>query len=338
MHEAKFYKTMPNNSAQCMLCNHFCIIKKDSIGICGVRKNKNGKLYSLVYGYPIATNIDPIEKKPLFHFMPGSLTYSLGTLGCNYKCANCQNWDISQAKNIEQKIKKMDYISPEMIIKKAIDNECKSISYTYNEPTIFTEYALDIMKLARQYKLKNIWVSNGFMSKECINAILPYIDAINIDLKSMDDNFYKNNCSARLEPVLKNLKIFKEKQIHLEITTLIITGLSDSIEILSKISEFISNKLGVDTPWHISKFSPEISWKLKKIPETKKNIIYSAYEIGKRAGLKYIYVGNIPGNQKENTYCPSCGKLAIKRMGYYIERFDNKGLCSECGKNLDIIS
>ncbi len=337
MNEAKFYKTLNNNQVQCQLCNNFCLINNGKTGICRARKNIKGALYSLVYGYPAALNIDPIEKKPFFHFMPGSISYSLGTLGCNFTCANCQNWDISQCKNIEDKVKNLDFISPEKIIEDALGNSCQSIAYTYNEPTIFGDYALDIMKLAQQNKIKNVWVSNGFMSEKFLKAILPYFDAVNIDLKSMNDNFYKDNCSARLKPILKNLKIIKQEQVHLEITTLIIPTLTDDIEMLERLTEYIVTELDDDTPWHISKFSPEISWKLKNLPPTGDDIIYQAYEIGKEAGLKYVYVGNMPGDQKENTYCPKCGELAIRRMGYHIERLDNNGRCSHCDRNLDIV-
>jgi len=337
MHEAKFYKKLKGNLIQCQLCNHFCAIKDGEVGVCRTRINKDGKLYSLVYGYPIILNVDPVEKKPLYHFQPGSFSYSLGTLGCNFACANCQNWDISQAKNIENKIKQMDKIDPDKIVEQAIGNDCKSISYTYNEPTVFAEYALDIMRLAREHNLKNIWVSNGFMSKQCLDDILPYLDAINVDLKSMDDEFYKNNCNARVKPVLNNLKIIKQAGVHLEITTLIIPTLSDSAEMLEQLANFIVAELDTDVPWHLSKFSPEISWKLKNSLPTGDDLIYRAFEIGKKAGLKYVYVGNLPGDQKENTYCPKCGELAIRRMGYHIERLDNKGRCAYCDKNLDIM-
>lgn len=336
MPEAKFYKKLKEDIVQCQLCNHFCTIKDGDVGICRVRKNNNGMLYSLVYGYPITLNVDPIEKKPLYHFQPGSLSYSLGTLGCNFKCGNCQNWDISQAEKIENKLKQIDFIDPEKIVEEAVGNGCKSIAYTYTEPTIFSEYALDIMKLAREHKIKNVWVSNGFMSKDCLTAILPYLDAINVDLKSMDEEFYKNYCSARVMPVLENLKTIKQEGVHLEITTLIIPSLSDSLEMLEQIADFIANELDTDVPWHLSKFSPEISWKLKNIPQTNDGIIYQAYEIGKDAGLKYVYVGNMPGDQKENTYCPKCAELAIRRMGYHIDRLDNRGRCSKCDKSLDI--
>ncbi|MFH1522416.1 MAG: AmmeMemoRadiSam system radical SAM enzyme [Patescibacteria group bacterium] len=340
MYQAKFYKKLNNNLVQCTLCSHYCSIKDNEVGICHVRENKAGTLYSLVYGHPVAQNIDPIEKKPLFHFLPGSLTYSIGTLGCNFTCANCQNWDISQAKplsGLKRHLVAEAFLEPKKIIQEAIGNNCKSISYTYNEPTIFTEYALDIMKLAHENNLKNVWVSNGFMTDVCLKAILPYLDAINIDLKSIENDFYKNNCSARLKPTLENLKKIKQEQVHLEITTLIIPSLSDDFEMLKKIADFIVSELDTETPWHISRFSRDISWKLKKLTSTREDIIYSAYDIGKQAGLKYVYTGNMSGDSKENTYCSKCNELAIRRMGYHIERLDNKGRCASCDKGLDIV-
>lgn len=336
MKEAKFYKQAENN-INCRLCNHFCIIGKNKTGICRVRKNIDNSLYSLVYGYPAATNVDPIEKKPFFHFYPGSQIYSIGTLGCNFKCTNCQNWDISQATNIENKQNNFEFFQPEKIVEEALGNNCIGIAYTYNEPTVFTEYALDIMRLAQENELKNVWVSNGYMSKDCLSAILPYLDAINVDLKSIDKDFYRDNCAAKLDPILENLIFLKKEQVHLEITSLVIPSLSDDIDMISKVAGFIANELGEDTPWHISKFSPKISWKLKSIPPTGDDIIYEAYEIGKEAGLKYVYVGNIPGDQKENTYCPKCGELAIHRLGYLIERHDINGRCPACDRSLDII-
>lgn len=337
MEEAKFYQPAKLNKAQCRLCHHACLINNNLVGICQARKNINGRLYSLVYGYPVALNVDPIEKKPFFHFQPGTMTYSLGTLGCNFQCANCQNWDISQAITIERKISQLEYIAPEKIVHEAMDNNCSSIAYTYNEPTIYTEYALAIMKIAHRHNLKNVWVSNGYMSRECLDAIIPYLDAINIDLKSMSADFYEENCHGQLQPVLNNLKLLRQKSVHLEITSLIIQTLTDDIENFERLAGFIANELDCDTPWHISCFSPEISWQLKKIRATDAATIYQAYEIGKSAGLKYVYVGNLPGDQKENTYCPACGQLAIRRLGYQIERFDKKGYCSYCDKSLDIV-
>ena len=337
MKKAKFYKTKLDGSVQCTLCSHYCVIQNKQTGICLSRINNDGNLYALGYGVVSAQNIDSIEKKPFFHFMPGSLTYSIGSLGCNFKCDNCQNYEISQVENIEKILDNFSNINPERIVEEAIGNDCQSIAYTYNEPTINVEYYLDVMRLAQANGLKNLWVSNGYMSNECLEKIFPYLDAINIDLKSFDNNFYHNICSARLEPVLDNLKKIKQEQIHLEITTLIIPGLSDDIGALSKMADFIAMELDGDTPWHLSKFSPDISWKLKNIPQTGEDVIYQAYEIAKDAGIKYVYVGNIPGDQKENTYCPRCKELAIRRLGYHIERLDQNGHCIQCDRSLDIV-
>jgi pyruvate formate lyase activating enzyme len=336
MKEAKFYKKLDNNSVQCELCNHFCAINPGQSGICLARKNFNGLLYSLIYGRPVALNIDPIEKKPLFHFLPGSLTYSFGTLGCNFRCDNCQNFDISQPKEIPTIENGLTY-SPEKIVSEAIASGCRSISYTYNEPTIFAEYALEVMRLARQNGLKNIWVSNGFMSKNCLTAITGLLDAVNIDLKSSDDDFYRHNCGARVAPILENLKYLKNNEIHTEITTLIIPSLSDDPDMLERLAHFIVTDLGPDTPWHLSKFSPTVSWHLDNLPSTPEEAIYNAYDCGKKAGLKYVYTGNLPGDPKENTYCPNCGEMAIRRFGYDVERMDNEGRCLKCDHYLDII-
>lgn len=336
MYEAQFYKKSADQTVACELCNHFCQIKNGAVGICGVRKNINGKLISLVYGYPAAVNIDPIEKKPLFHFQPGSKTFSLGTLGCNFKCANCQNWGISQTEAPDQPAQ--SYLEPKEIIEQTLKSGCQSISYTYNEPTVFAEYALEIMKLARLDNLKNVWVSNGYMSEACLEAIVPYLDAANLDLKSMDEKFYKETCHAKLKPVLKNLIDLKKSGVHLEITTLVIPELSASPAMLKKTAEFIAHELGNNTPWHVSRFSPDVAWKLKNTPATSEEVILQAHQIGKQAGLKYVYVGNVYNTDKENTYCPNCGQLAIKRVGYHITRYDDHGHCPKCGQNLDIIA
>lgn len=336
MKAANFF-SQNGSTLRCDLCHHSCLIAPGKTGLCRSRLRTDDKLYSLVYGYPVAVNADPIEKKPLFHFQPGSLTFSLGTYGCNFICPNCQNWDISQAKNLPEKISSLQYYSPEKVVEETLGNDCSSISYTYNEPTIFAEYAIDIMKIARFHDLKNIWVSNGYMSDACLDAIIPLLDAANIDLKSIDEDFYLHNCGAELKYILKNLITLKQNQIHLEITTLLIPGLSDDIDMIKRLAEFIITELNDDTPWHISKFSSPISWKLKKIPSTPDDMLYEAYQIGKEAGLKYVYVGNLPGDEKENTYCPRCGQLAIRRFGYEIDRMDIHGRCSECDKDLDII-
>ncbi len=357
MQEAKFYKKLPDKTAACELCCHYCIIKEGAAGICGARKNLNGTLYSLVYGYPAAINIDPIEKKPLFHFLPGSSTFSLGTLGCNFKCSNCQNWEISQIPPSPLRQRRINLsrekiqpsltplfkkgnaiVEPQKIVQQAVESGCRSIAYTYNEPTIFAEYALDIMKPAKQNNLKNVWVSNGYMSDSCLEALIPYLDAINVDVKSMDEKFYKKTCGAKLEPVLQNLLNIKKAGIHLEITTLIIPKLSDDPAMLKELAEFIAQKLGPETPWHLSKFSPEVSWKLKRSSATAEKVVLAGCEIGKRAGLKYVYAGNLYNSDKENTYCPKCGQLAIKRLGYDITEYDNDGKCQKCHLDLNIIT
>lgn len=341
MQEAQFYKKLTDQVVICELCCHNCQIKNQAAGICGVRKNVDGQLYSLAYGRPAAINIDPIEKKPLFHFQPGSLTYSLGTLGCNFTCANCQNWEISQTKDAtlpNPPLSGRKIVEPQKIVEQTMDSGCRSIAYTYNEPTIFTEYALDIMKLAKQNNLKSVWVSNGYMSRACLEAIIPYLDAINVDIKSMDEKFYRETCGAKLKPVLNNLISLKKAGVHLEITTLIIPKLFDDPTRLKKLAEFIVKKLGDDVPWHVSKFSPDISWKLRDVPAATEKTIFQAYDIGKKAGLKYVYVGNVYNTDKENTYCPKCGQLAIKRLGYNITRRDNNGNCQKCGQSLDIVA
>jgi pyruvate formate lyase activating enzyme len=313
------------------------VIKPGKTGICQARENQAGKLISTVYGYPAAVDIDPIEKKPLFHFQPGSLSYSIGTYGCNFHCLNCQNHSLSQAKNIQKKNNSAEYMPPEKIVEDALANDCASLSFTYNEPTVFGEYALDIMKLSRQTGLKNVWVTNGYMSKELIGDIVPYLDAVNLDLKSFDQRFYQEICGAKLDAILETAKIFKREQIHLEITTLIIPSVSDDIATLGRLADFIVSQLDEDTPWHISKFSPAISWKMKNYSPTGDDVIYEIYEIGREAGIKYVYVGNLPGDQKENTYCPKCGEMAIRRLGYHVERLDHGGRCAECDRPLDII-
>lgn len=336
MREALLYKKLKSNSVQCELCNHFCVIKNNNSGICLCRVNRGGILTNIIHGKLTSINVDPIEKKPLFHFLPGSLTYSLGTYGCNFTCKNCHNWTLSQEDNLEDKSRELEEISPEKIVEDCLQNNCKSIAYTYNEPTIPLEYYLEIMKIAHKNNLKNVWVSNGFMSEKCLSLIMPYLDAVNIDLKSFEDNTYKEYFGARLEPVLSNLKTLHNEQIHLEITTLIIPGLSNDVEMLSNISNFIANNLDVDVPWHISKFSASISYNLKHKQDTSDSDIYSAYEAGKQSGLNFIYVGNMPGDQKENTYCYNCGELCIRRFTYSVERFDINGSCPKCDHILGI--
>ncbi len=337
MREVLLYKKLKNKIVQCNLCAHRCVIAEGKRGICGVRENKNGTLYSLVYGKAIAENIDPIEKKPFFHFLPGTQSLSIATVGCNFKCKNCQNWDISQCPNLRNGEILGNDLPPEKIIQDALNNKCQSISYTYTEPTIFTEYALVTMKIAKEKGLKNNWVTNGFMTEETLDRIAPYLDAANVDLKSFSDKFYIKYCGGRVQPVLDTLKRMKEKNIWLEVTTLIIPTLNDSEKELKKIADFIKKELGPEVPWHISQFCGEISWQLQDLPTTSVETIEKACQIGKKAGLKYVYSGNIPGFYWEDTYCPKCKELMIDRNGYSIIRFDKNGYCLKCGESLNIV-
>ena len=341
MKECLNYKKISSEILECFNCSHFCRIKEGGTGICGARQNLGGKLYSLIFGQAAAVNIDPVEKKPLFHFFPGTFAYSFGTLGCNFRCANCQNFDISQISGFKgrpEEYKNFTWgrpLSPEQIIAKAKKNHCRSLAYTYNEPTIFLEYAFETMKLAKKSGIKNIWVSNGFMSKKTLEIILPYLDAVNIDIKSFEDKFYQSNCGARLAPVLENCQRLVEKNVWLEITTLLIPTLADNEKMLKELAKFIKEKLGEFVPWHLSAFSGVISWKLQHLPETPVKTIAKAYQIGQEAGLKYVYAGNVREKNLESTFCPRCGQIVVERIGYQITRRDKDGSCASCGEKIE---
>lgn len=336
MKEAYLYKKLKDNKIQCQNCAHYCVISATKRGICAVRENQDGELFALNYGKAIACNIDPIEKKPFFHFLPGSYSLSIATVGCNFACRNCQNWDISQAPKPNKPILG-ENLSPEEIVKVALKENLSSISYTYTEPTIFSEYALDTMKLAKQKGIKNNWVSNGFWSKELFDLISPYLDAANIDLKSFEDEFYIKNCQGKLSPVLDTLKRLKSKKIWVEVTTLIMPTLNDQEENLKNIAQFTKQELGQETPWHVTQFSGAISWQLKHLPDTPIRTLEKAREIGLKAGLKYVYTGNVPGLAGEDTYCPKCQSKVIERTGYTIRRHDQNGKCAKCHQDLDLI-
>ena len=336
MKEALLYKKLSNKKVQCQNCPHLCMIAPGKRGICGVRENVDGKLFALNYGKAIACHIDPIEKKPFFHFLPGSYSLSIATVGCNFVCANCQNYSISQGYKNVKEIPGED-LPPEKVVKLAIKNNLPSISYTYTEPTVFLEYALDTMKLAREAGLKNNFVSNGFMTEESAKLVIPYLDANNIDIKGFSEEFYRENCGGKLKPVLEIAKLMKKSGVWVEITTLAIPGRSDSEEMFRGIAKFIYEELGPETPWHISQFSGAISWKLQHIPDTPVETLEMGYKIGKEIGLKYVYTGNIPGLPSENTICPKCKTVAINRMNYIIHRHDKNGKCPKCGEDLNLI-
>jgi pyruvate formate lyase activating enzyme len=331
MKEALLYEKAGDGKVKCFLCAQRCVISPGKRGICAVRENVDGTLYSLVYGKVIAKNIDPIEKKPLFHFHPGSRSYSIATVGCNFKCLHCQNYEISQYPKQRGDIPGED-MTPEQIVSAAESSGCESISYTYTEPTIFMEFAYDCARLAREKGIKNVFVSNGFCTPEAVRLIAPYLDGNNIDLKG-DDNFYKRVAGARLQPVLDTIRLMKELGVWVEITTLIIPGYNDSEDFLKWAAGFIKS-VDPAMPWHVTQFYP--TYKLTDAPRTPVKTLRRAREIGLEAGLKYVYEGNVPGEGGENTYCPSCGELLIERMGFYLSSIKMKdSKCQKCGAHIE---
>jgi pyruvate formate lyase activating enzyme len=294
-----------------------------------VRRNENGTLYTLVYGRTIVQEVDPIEKKPLFHFLPGSTAYSMATVGCNFHCNFCQNWQISQALREENFFMGTE-ATPEEIVQHAIHNGCDSIAYTYTEPTIFFEYAYDTAKIAKTYGLRNIFVTNGYETPECIDSIAPYLDAANVDLKSFSDSFYRKVVGAKLQPVKDALVYFKKKNIWLEVTTLVIPNWNDNEDELRSAAEFIANELGIDTPWHLSRFYP--GYKMSDEDITPVATLMKAMQIGHDAGLHYVYAGNLPSGEYENTYCPNCNNRLILRNHFSItDSHLQNGECPGCG-------
>jgi pyruvate formate lyase activating enzyme len=288
--EAILYQKLEGGSVKCAVCNHRCIIAEGARGICSVRENQHGTLFALNYGKTIAAHIDPIEKKPLYHFLPGTMIYSFAAVGCNFRCLWCQNWEISQSPKPNKPIQGSD-ISPEEHVKQALLNACPSIAYTYSEPTIFVEYALDTMKLARKKGLKNVWVTNGYMSRETLAAIIPYLDAANVDYKGPNDGVYEKYCGGKAEPIMENLKILHEAGVHIEITTLIVPDINDKFQQLDRIAKYIAEELGRDIPWHVSRFFP--AWRMMDTPITPVKTLEMARTIGKNSGLKYVHVGNV---------------------------------------------
>jgi pyruvate formate lyase activating enzyme len=333
MKAARFWESLGDQKVHCHLCAHECQIDPGKRGICRVRENRDGTLYSLVYGRVISEHIDPIEKKPLFHFLPGSRSYSIGTVGCNFQCLHCQNYEISQYPRFhEGEIIGLPR-SPEDIVAAALENQSASISYTYTEPTIFLEFAQDTARLARAQGLRNVFVSNGFMTESSATALTEVIDADNIDLKSFRDDFYRKVCKARLQPVLDTIARLKQMGVWVEITTLVIPGLNDSTEELTDIAQFIKG-VGVGVPWHVSAFYP--TYKMVDRPYTPVATLLKAREIGLQAGLRYVYTGNIPGQGGESTFCYACGDLLIERVGFQILSNTLKdGKCPKCQAEID---
>ncbi len=332
MREAMLYKKLEGQKVRCNLCSHRCLIGPSQKGICGVRENRGGTLYSLVYEKAISWNVDPIEKKPLFHLLPGSHSLSLATVGCNFRCSFCQNYNISQMPIDEGKITGYS-ISPQQIVEMALKYGCRSIAYTYTEPNIFFEYAYETAKIGKEAGLKNLFVTNGYMTREALKEIGPFLDGANVDLKSFREEFYQKMAKAKLGPVLDNLRQLKEMGIWLEVTTLIIPTLNDSSEELEEIAKFILS-LGEEIPWHISAFYP--AYKVKDLPPTPVSTLKKARQIGTEAGLRYVYTGNIPGEEGENTYCYQCKRRIIRRWGFTVlENLIKDSHCPFCGAKID---
>lgn len=329
MREAMLYERIKAGEVHCHLCNHHCRIKASEFGTCGMRQNLDGTLYTHAYGEVIAANADPIEKKPFYHFLPGTRSFSLATMGCNFQCEFCQNWQISQANKCSDDRARGMELSPEKIVEEAKSRGCESIAYTYTEPTVFFEYAYDTARLAKAESIASIFVTNGFMTKEALETIQPYLDACNVDLKAFNKDFYKNICHGRLQPVLDTIRTLKNLGIWLEVTTLIVPGSNDSEEEIKGIADFLA---GIDTniPWHISRFHPD--YKYSNLEPTPLSVMKTAYELGKAAGLKHIYLGNVAG-ESVDTYCPGCQHLLIKRGFSGAEmNLTEEGRCPKCGE------
>lgn len=340
MKEALLYEKLDNQRVRCNLCAHRCLIAPGHKGVCLVRENRDGVLYSLVYGLPLSQAVDPIEKKPLFHFHPGSSAFSIATAGCNFRCAFCQNADISQMPRDRGQILGRS-VAPEEIVRAAQRYLCRSISYTYTEPTIFFEYSYDISRLAHQVGIANVYVTNGYMTREMLELFQglsdghePWLDAANVDLKAFRDETYRQVCKARLQPVLDSLKAMKELGVWVEVTTLVVPGMNDSEEELRDIATFIATELGVETPWHVSRFHPDYQM-LDRGP-TPPETLRRAYELGCDAGLRYVYVGNLPSARLEDTRCPNCHRTVIGRWGFQVtQRHTQNGRCAFCGTVID---
>jgi pyruvate formate lyase activating enzyme len=340
MQEAALYSKNPDKSVKCFLCRHQCHIKSGARGLCVVRENIDGTLYSIFYGKPCAMAVDPIEKKPLFHYYPGTKSFSIATLGCNFQCEFCQNWDISQYGRsgqwsvVSDQTEKAREVLPEEIVKGATENCCKSISYTYSEPTIFYEYARDIAKIAAPFGIKNIFVTNGYMTREMLDEAKGWLNAVNVDLKAFKKETYRKVMKADLNGVLDSISYIKKLGIWMEITTLVVPQMNDDKKELEDMADFIAGA-GKDIPWHISRFHPQ--YKMSDRPTTPIETMQMAYEIGKKAGLKYVYMGNIPKHESESTFCWKCGERLIERLGYTIEinKIAGDGSCPKCKAKID---
>ncbi|MEA2056675.1 MAG: AmmeMemoRadiSam system radical SAM enzyme [Patescibacteria group bacterium] len=332
MKKAYLYHQLDQKKVKCDLCRQGCIISPGQKGLCGVRKNIDGELYSLNYAQAMAANIDPVEKKPLYHFLPGSRAFSIGAAGCNFSCKFCQNWQSSQITKGKSGKVIGEFFPSEEVVQAALQYNCPSIAYTYTEPTVFFEYALDTAKLAKKKGLKNIFVSNGYETKQAINELVKVIDAINFDLKAFTNNFYQEICGAKLEPVLDAIRYTYEQGIWIELTTMIIPGKNDDEAELKKLTEFIA-KLDPTIPWHVTRFIPQ--YKMLDVKTTPLETMKKAAKIGRDAGLNYIYLGNVNDDEYLHTICPQCQQKVIDRTNYRGESNLDENVCPYCGYEIE---
>lgn len=328
--EAYYYLELGDSEVQCLLCPRECILAEGQRGICGVRQNIKGKLYTLVYGRPVAVHVDPIEKKPISHMLPGSKSFSIATAGCNLGCRFCQNWQISQV--LPEEIRSYD-LPPEKVVQLALENNCQSIAYTYSEPTIFYEYMIETAKLAHQKGLKNVYVTSGYINPEPLRELCKYIDAANLDIKGFTEDYYRKYCLGKLQPVLESAKIIQEEGVWIELTNLILPTINDDMEVIREMCEWIIKNLGPDVPLYFSRFFP--AYKITYLPPTPVETLEKAREIALDVGLHYVYIGNVPGHPAEHTYCPNCGKLLIQRVGFFVTTNNlNENRCPSCGEKI----
>lgn len=339
LHDAMLWEPVGGGAVQCELCAHRCRVAEGKTGLCGVRQNVGGVLKALTYGRVCAVHVDPIEKKPLFHVLPGSRSLSLAAPGCNFRCDFCQNWQISQALRenagvLSPSLEELEYLPPEQIAVLAERYGCASVSYTYTEPAVFLELAYDAAVAARARGLKNCFVSNGFLTPRAVETIAPVLDAINVDLKCFSEETYRTVCGGALQPVLDCLMHLVRAGVWVEVTTLVVPGLNDSDAELQQIADFIAGRLGLHVPWHVSRFHGD--YRRLHTPPTPPETIRRACNLGTRAGLKYVYGGNMPGRADERTRCARCGEVLIDRVGFSVEavRLRN-GACPKCATPLE---
>ncbi|MCI4625517.1 MAG: AmmeMemoRadiSam system radical SAM enzyme [Candidatus Magnetoovum sp. WYHC-5] len=329
--EASHYKTLSDGSIECKLCPHECRLGADDRGFCRTRVNKGNKLYTLAYGNPCTVHIDPVEKKPLFHYLPGTIILSIATAGCNLRCLNCQNWSISQFKPEETLNREF---MPEAVVETAIKINSPSIAYTYSEPIIYYEYTMDVSRAAKAAGLKNVWVSAGYINEKPLREAAKFMDAANFDIKVFNDAVYKKLCQAHLQPVMRGIEILKEENVWFEITRLVVPVLSDDREDIKKMCEWICARLGPETPLHLLRFHPD--YKLRYLPPTSVEQLIEFRKLAMDSGLLYVYAGNVPGfTEGQTTFCPRCKMAVIKRSGFLIIEYNLKdGQCTNCNEKI----